>query len=263
MKVEECMTASNPFDLTGKVALITGGNSGIGLGMAEAVAQAGASVCIWGTNAEKNKVALERLREITIQSEAFICDVSDEKAVETQFAATLARFGRVDACFANAGVSGERTLFHEMSTDAWRRVMSVNLDGVFFTLRAATRHMIERRDGGSLVVTSSIAAVLGAARNEHYAATKGAVTAMSMALAVELARHGITSNVIQPGLVETPMTERNYKWDKFVDAVMPRIPMRRWGQPQDFGAVAIYLMSDASRYHTGDTLLIDGGYTKF
>ena len=257
------MTASNPFDLTGKVALITGGNSGIGLGMAEAVAQAGASVCIWGTNAEKNKVALERLRTISSETDAMVCDVSDEAKVEAQFAAVLERFGRVDGCFANAGVGGGGGPFQEMSTEAWRRVMGVNLDGAFFMLRAATRHMLERGGGGSLVVTSSVSAIDGAPRSEHYAATKGGVIAMSRALAVELARDGITSNVIQPGWIETPMTEASFGRERFVDAVMPRIPMRRWGQPEDFGGVAVYLMSEASRYHTGDTLLIDGGYTKF
>jgi NAD(P)-dependent dehydrogenase (short-subunit alcohol dehydrogenase family) len=130
------------FDLSGKVALITGGNSGIGLGMAEGLAAAGASVCIWGTNAAKNSAAVEQLRHHGGRVQTLVCDVGDEAAVERAFAATLAVLGRVDACFANAGVGGRREVqsFMEMTTAEWRRVLSVNLDGAFYTLRAAARH---------------------------------------------------------------------------------------------------------------------------
>ena len=125
--------AYKPFDLTGKTVLITGGNSGIGLGMAEAVAQAGADVCIWGTNAEKNKAALGQLETYGTKVLALECDVADEAAVEAQFAATVSALGHVDACFANAGVSSDRRRtpdgFVGMSYEEWRRVTSVNLDG--------------------------------------------------------------------------------------------------------------------------------------
>src|SRR6185503_15471268 len=131
------------------------------------------------------------------------------------------------------------------------------------TLRTAARHMIEGGRGGSLVVTSSLAAISGPPRNQHYAASKGGVISMMHALAVELARHGIRANAIQPGWIDTPMTEKLLRWDKFAEKVLPRVPLKRWGAPEDFGGVAVYLASDASRYHTGDTLLIDGGYTKF
>ena len=117
--------------------------------------------------------------------------------------------------------------------------------------------------GGSLVVTSSLAAVSGQARGEHYAATKGALIAMMKALAVEFARQGVRANAILPGWIETAMTERALHWDKFVERVLPRVPVRRWGVPQDFGAIAVYLTSDASAYHTGDTFVIDGGYAIF
>jgi NAD(P)-dependent dehydrogenase (short-subunit alcohol dehydrogenase family) len=257
--------AYRAFDLTGKVALITGGNSGIGLGMADALAQAGASVCIWGTNATKNAAAAKQLEAHGGRVLALACDVSDEAAVERSFAETLKAFGRVDACFANAGVSGRAggQSFTEMSTEEWRRVMGVNLDGVFFTLRAAAKHMTQRDGGGSLVVTSSLAAISGQARGEHYAATKGAVIAMMKALAVEFARNGVRANAILPGWIETAMTERALHWDKFVERVLPRVPLRRWGVPEDFGAIAVYLTSDASAYHTGDTFVIDGGYAIF
>ena len=257
--------AYDAFDLSGKVALITGGNGGIGLGMADAIAQAGGAVCIWGTNADKNAAALAQLKAHGGEAAAMICDVSDEDAVERCFAATLERFGHVDGCFANAGVSerGSLTPFVEMTTQSWRRIMAVNLDGAFFTFRAAARHMIDRGEGGRLVATASLAALSGAARNQHYAATKGARVSMIYALAVELARYGITANAILPGWIETAMTQSAFDWEKFANAVKPRIPMRRWGSGGDFGGVAVYLMSDASAYHNGDTLLIDGGYQKF
>ena len=255
-----------PFDLQGKVALVTGGNSGIGLGMAEAMAQAGARVAIWGTSPDKNAAAEERLRAIEPGARAFRCDVSDEAAVERCFAETLETFGRVDGCFANAGVGG-RARFDEMSTAEWRRVMSVNLDGLFWTLRAAAAHMRQRSlagdPGGRLVGTSSLGALCGMRGAEHYAASKGAVISFMQALAVEYARHGVTANSILPGHIETAMTEQAYATPQFSGAILPRIPVPRWGKPEDFGGIAVYLMSDASAYHTGDTLLIDGGFFLF
>ena len=254
-----------PFDLTGKVALVTGGNSGIGLGMADALAAAGAAVCIWGTSAAKNATAAEQLRRHGGSVRALACDVGEEAAVEACFAETVSALGRVDACFANAGVSGRREVsaFIDMSAEEWRRVLRVNLDGAFYTLRAAARHMVGREGGGSLVVTSSLAALSGQARGQHYAATKGGVISMMKALAVELARNGVRANAIVPGWIDTPMTERVLRWDRFVDKVLPRVPARRWGGPDDFGGIAVYLASDASAYHTGDTFVIDGGYAIF
>ncbi len=252
------------FDLTGQVALVTGGNGGIGLGLAEGLAMAGANVAIWGTNEAKNRAAVAQIESHGTQVAAFACDVGDEAAVDQAMSRTLDRFGRVDGCFANAGVGGRGTpSFGEMSLDEWRRVMRINLDGVFLTLRAAARHMVTRQGGGVLVATSSMAAVMGAARNEHYGASKGGVVSMMRALAVEYARHGIRAHAILPGWVETEMTADAFATEKFAANVKPRIPMRRWGRPGDFGGIAVYLMSQASSWHTGDSFLIDGGYTIF
>lgn len=253
------------FDLTGKVAVVTGGNGGIGLGMAEAMAKAGADVCIWGTSERKNAEALEKLDRHGTRVTALQCDVGDEGAVERAFAESLSQLQHVDAVFANAGVIGSHDVksFVDITAEEWRRVLRVNLDGAFFTLRAAARHMIEAKRGGSLVVTSSLAAVSGPPRNQHYAASKGGLIAMMQGLAVELARHKVRANAILPGWIDTAMTHETLHGQAFTENVLRRIPVRRWGTPDDFAGIAVYLASDASSYHTGDTFLIDGGYTKF
>ena len=142
------------------------------------------------------------------------------------------------------------------------------LDGVFFTFREACKHMVERagggdKAGGSLVVISSLSAYDGAPRNEAYAATKGAVISMIRSIAVEHARYGVRANAVLPGWIATDMTAGAQGNDKFNDAVIRRVPARRWGQPADFGGIAVYLSSDASAFHTGDSFLIDGGYGIF
>ncbi|MFH1438535.1 MAG: SDR family NAD(P)-dependent oxidoreductase [Pseudomonadota bacterium] len=255
--------ADSSFDLTGKVALVTGGNSGIGLGMADALARAGAGVAIWGTSSDKNQKAGAQLEAHGGRVLAQRIDVSLESAVKEGFAAAVRKMGRIDAVFANAGVMGAAPSFIDLTTQEWRRVLGVNLDGAFFTLREASRHMVERGGGGSLVGTSSLAALCGLARAQHYGATKGAMIAMIRACAVELARHGIRANAILPGWVDTGMTSAFLDSDPFQKRVLPRVPVRRWGAPADFGGVAVYLASDASRYHTGDTFVIDGGYSIF
>jgi len=255
-----------PFDLTGRTAVVTGGNGGIGLGMARALLASGASVAIWGSNPEKTanaKATLAAEAPDASRVHAFVADVGDEAQVESAFAASVAALGHVDACFANAGVSSKGTLMVDMSLEEFRRVQRVNVEGVFLTFRTAARHMAERGQGGVLVATASTAAIEGAARNSHYGASKGAVTSFVRALAVELARHRIRVNSILPGWIVTDMTERSVNNPKFADAVLPRIPARRWGGIDDFGGIAVYLASDASAYHTGEQFVIDGGYTKF
>ena len=255
------------IDLRGKVALITGGNGGIGLGMAEGLAQAGCDLVVWGSNPEKNAAAQKILEAHRVRVLAQRCDVADEAQVEACFAEALKTVGRIDGCFANAGVSQKHGPFHELATAEWKRVLGVNLDGAFYTLRAAARHMVARAKagdaGGRLVGMASTAAVHGAARAEAYAASKGAMIAVLRALAVELARYRVTANAILPGWIETDMTARAMRDEKFSGAVMPRIPVRRWGRREDFAGIAVYLMSDASGYHTGDSFVIDGAYTIF
>lgn len=255
-----------PFDLTGRGVVITGGNGGIGMGMARALLAAGAKVAIWGSNPEKTRNARDALaRECGDggRVHAFVCNVAEEAEVERAFADSVAALGRVDSCFANAGVSSKGTLLTDMTLDEFRRVQRVNVEGVFLTFRAAARHMAQHGQGGSLVATASTAAIEGAARNSHYGASKGAVTSYVRALAVELARHKIRVNSILPGWIVTDMTERSVQNPKFADAVLPRIPARRWGEIDDFGGIAVFLASDASSYATGEQFVIDGGYTKF
>ncbi|MDH4053739.1 MAG: SDR family oxidoreductase [Rubrivivax sp.] len=255
-----------PFDLSGRGAVVTGGNGGIGYGMARALLAAGAKVAIWGSNPDKTERAHAQLAAEcgdAARVHAFVCDVGDETQVEVAFTASAMALGRVDACFANAGVSSKGTLMTEMTLEEFRRVQRVNVEGVFLTFRAAARHMAAHGQGGSLVATASTAAVEGAARNSHYGASKGAVTAYVRALAVELARNKIRVNSILPGWIVTEMTERSVANPKFADAVLPRIPARRWGTLDDFGGIAVYLASDAAAYTTGEQFIIDGGYTKF
>jgi NAD(P)-dependent dehydrogenase (short-subunit alcohol dehydrogenase family) len=255
------------FDLSGRVAVITGGNGGIGLGIAQALAAAGCNVSIWGRNADKNRNAAATMAGLVGKVDTRVCDVSDPASVRNAMAATLDTFGRVDGCFANAGIGGGgRRAFIDRTEEEWRKMFATNLDGVFHVFQAAARHMTERAEAGDpfgrLVATSSLASLFGTARNEHYAATKAAINALVRALAVELARQGVTANAILPGWI-SDMTAGIMANEKFVGAVMPRIPMRRFGEPSDFGGIAVYLMSKASSYHTADCFVIDGGYTAF
>ena len=258
--------AFKPFDLTGKAAVVTGGNGGIGLGMAEGLAAAGADIAIWGRNADKNAAALERLKAHGTRVEALEVDVADEQAVVDAMAESLSRLGRIDSCIANAGVGGGAPLI-EQTTEQWRKVTAVNLDAVFWTFREAARHMVARAEegdkGGSLLVTSSVSAIHGAPQNQAYAATKAGVLAMVRGTAVELARHGIRANAILPGWIATEMTERLQNWDAFNDKAIGRVPMRRWGEGEDFAGMVVYFASDASKFHTGDSVVIDGGYSIF
>ncbi|MBI1779372.1 MAG: SDR family oxidoreductase [Proteobacteria bacterium] len=252
------------FDLRGRAALVTGGNSGIGLGMAEGLAEAGADVAIWGMRKDRNEAAARQLSRHGRKVHAELLDVSREAEVERAMESTLAALGGLDACFANAGVSGRagpHRSFIEMTQAEWRRVLDVNLDGVFYTLKAAARAMVGRKQGGSLVATGSAFAIMGQPLVEHYAAAKAGVESMMRSLAVELGQHAIRANTVVPGYIETPLTTERINSEEFTNEHMPRLAIRRWGVPADFSGIAVYLASDASRYVTGATIVIDGGLT--
>ena len=250
------------IDLTDRVAVVTGGNGGIGRGRARGLATAGARVCVWGRDEAKNEAAAAELGRLGAEADAVRVDVADETSVDAAMAATLAAFGRVDALFANAGVGGGAP-FVDQTLDAWRRVTSVNLDGAFLCFRAAARHMVDRGGGGALVGVSSTSAVHGAPANQAYSCSKAAVLALVRGLAVELARRGIRCNAIMPGWVETDMTAPLLGWEKFMANTTGRTPVRRWGRPDDFATAAAFLADPTLTFHTGDCLVVDGGYTVF
>lgn len=259
-----------PFDLSGKAVLVTGGNRGIGLGMATALAQAGADVVIWGTNDERNRAATKQLQDLGGGGRMLHrqVNVAEEEEVVAGMSAAVGELGRVDAVFANAGIARGGHRFVDMPTEQYREVLSVNLDGAFFTLREGARHMAERATngdtaGGSLVGVASLAAIEGAAMSQHYSASKGGLVSMIRSIAVEHARFGVRANAILPGWIATDMTGMAQQSEAFAQKVVPRIPARRWGEPADFGGIAVYLVSDASRYHSGDTLVVDGAYSIF
>jgi len=250
------------FDLNGHVALITGGNGGIGLGMARGLAKAGAAIAVWGRNPDKNAAAVTELTALGAPAAAFEVDVTSEEQLTAAMSATLSRFGRVDSCFANAGV-GVAASFVDMTIADWNAVIDINLVGAFLTFREAARHMIDRGGGGKLVGIASIGSIHGMPRQAQYSASKAGLCALVRSLAVELARHDIQANSILPGWIETDMTEGARSWDKLRETVVHRTPARRWGRPEDFEGIAIYLASRASAFHTGDTLRVDGGYAVF
>ena len=246
--------------LAGHVTVVTGGNGGIGLGMAAALAAAGADVAIWGRNEDKNAVAAEQLATHGTEVVALRCDVADEAQVVEAFAATVERLGKVDSLFANAGVGGFAP-FTSMSLAEFRRVTSVNLDGAFLCLREAAAHMVERGEGGSLVGVSSVSAIHGAPGMEHYAASKAGLASMLRGMAVELARHRIRCNSLLPGWTDTDMIAPATNNERFVANTVKRTPLRRWGTPEDMGRAAVFLADPANLFHTGDSVVVDGGYS--
>jgi len=249
-------------DLSGRVVLVTGGNGGIGLAIARACGDAGAAVALWGTDDEKNDAAVASLGAAGTRALALRCDVRDEQQVVAGFARVVGELGKVDTVFANAGV-GAFSAFVDMSIEQWRDVMAVDLDGAFLTLREGARHLVDRGEGGALVATSSISAIDGAPGMQHYAAAKAGLLAMMRGLAVELARHRIRCNSLLPGWTATDMNLRARGDERFVDATTRRTPVRRWATPDDMGPAAVFLADPAYVFHTGDQLVVDGGYTIF
>lgn len=250
------------FDLSGKVAVVTGGNRGIGLGMARGLARAGASIAVWSRDEARNAEAVSELEALGTRASSVRCDVSSEASVEAACAETVERFGQVDIGVANAGY-GEFTDPSRLSLEKWRRVLATNLDGTFLTFREISNHMIERGRGGKLIAVSSMVERFGAPKQPNYAASKGAIGAMVRSYAVELARHDIQVNSLQPGWISTEAMGVITENEKASNVIVARTPARRFGEPEDLEGIAVYLASDASRYHTGDSIRIDGGYSVF
>ncbi len=243
---------------------MTGGNGGIGLGMATGLARAGADVVIWGRNAEKNNKAEKGLSAYGTRVLAQSVDVVEERAVADAFRDALAVMGRCDFVAANAG-GGQNISFEELTTAAWRETMAVNLDAAFWIFAEACSHMVQRAAngdaGGSLLVTSSIAALNNPPRAQAYAAAKAGAIALAKSTAAEYGKYEIRANALVPGYIRSDLSAHLQKHEKFNETVIQRrVPMRRWGEPDDFAGVAVYLASDRSRFHTADTFVVDGGY---
>ncbi|NLU84876.1 SDR family oxidoreductase [Rhodococcus sp. HNM0569] len=251
------------FDLTGTRALVTGGSAGIGLGMARGLAKAGADVALWGRNPDRLASAEAELAEHGGKVVTQSVDVADENAVAEAVAATADELGGFDTLVVNAGIGAGVAKFVDSSTETYRKVLATNLDGAYFTLREAAKVLLAQGTGGSVIVTSSLGAVQGAARNQAYAMTKAGVLALANGCAVEFARDGIRVNSVLPGWIATDMTEGLQSWESFTDNVISRVPLGRWGTPEDFEGIAVYLASDASRFQTGSSTVIDGGYSIF
>jgi NAD(P)-dependent dehydrogenase (short-subunit alcohol dehydrogenase family) len=254
------------FDLTGKVVLATGSNSGIGLGFLMGCARQGADVVVWGRRADRNAQALEMLRQAGgRRTHAESVDVSVEQEVTRAFAASLSAMGRVDCVFANAGFTTRAESFADLTTKMYHDLLNTNLHGSFYTLREAARHMRARAQagdpGGSLVVCGSLSIFHGLQGMEHYAAAKGALAAMVKGLAVEMGPFGVRANMLAPGFIMTDMTQNSPQAEAIVKRFAAITPLGRPGDSTDIEGPAAYLASDASKFHTGDILVVDGGRT--
>lgn len=249
--------------LDGHVAVVTGGNGGIGLGMARGLARAGADLAIWGRNPDKNARAAGEIEALGATVHSQQCDVSDEGQVEEAMAETLRVLGRVDSLTSGAGISGRAPLITDTSLEEWRHVLATNLDGTFLCLRAAARQMVEQGAGGSLIVISSTSALHGAPGFPHYATSKTGLLGLTRSLAVQLARYRIRVNALLPGWTNTEMLSEAATSQKFIDATVRRTPVRRWAEPDEFGPAAVWLADPTHTFHTGDTVVMDGGYTIF
>jgi len=252
--------AVSAFDLSGRVALVTGGNGGIGLGIARGLAKAGAAVAIAGRNAEKNAAAREELKALGAACEALEVDVSDEAACRAMPPEVQARLGRLDILVNNAGIA-RRTRPETMSLEVWNDILGVNLTAVLVASQAA--HPIMRaQSGGKIINIGSMYSIFGAPYVSAYAVSKGGIMQLTKSLAAAWAADNIQVNVILPGWIDTDMTRPARTGSaEFSDAVVARTPAGRWGQIDDFQGPAVFLASAASDFVTGAALAVDGGYS--
>lgn len=247
----------NPFDLKGKVALVTGGNGGIGLGIAQGLARAGADVAIAGRNATKNAAALKAIGGNAI---ALVVDVNDNTQVQRMVADTVKAFGGLDILVANAGIN-IRKQPQDYSGAEWHSIVDTNLTSVFQCCQAAYPEM-QRRGGGKIVTIGSMTSIFGFDVGPVYAATKGAVVQLTKSLAAAWAKDNIQVNSILPGFIDTELTQnlrRNFPGAH--ERVVARTPARRWGDPADLAGTAVFFCSRASDFVTGTALPVDGGFS--
>jgi NAD(P)-dependent dehydrogenase (short-subunit alcohol dehydrogenase family) len=247
------------FDLSGKTAIVTGGGKGIGRQMAEGLAEAGANLVLCARQAERCEQAASELEQLGVKAIGLGCDVRDPDQVQAVVARTVADFGGVDVLVNNAGVVWGATP-EDMPLEGWQKVVDVNLTGVFLFAQAAGRAMIER-GGGSIVNIASVAGLHGAppeiVNTVVYHATKGGVIAFTRDLAWKWAAHGIRVNAIAPGWFPSDMA--NFVINHAGEELVRRVPLGRFGGPEDLKGPVVFLASDAAAYVTGHTLVVDGG----
>ena len=248
------------FDLTGRVALVTGGNSGIGLGMAEGLAQAGAAIVVAGRQKGKNAEAVKALTEIGAKAIAVEGDVADDAACRAMVDQAASHFGRLDILVNNAGMT-IRKMPEKLTPAEWRQVIDVNLTSAFVCSQAAYPHMI-KAGGGKIINTGSMMSIFGAPYAIAYAASKGGIVQMTKALATAWAKDNIQANAILPGWIDTDLTRAaRREVEGLHERVLARTPAKRWGKPDDFAGIAVFLASGASDFVNGAAIAIDGGYS--
>lgn len=253
-----------PFDLTGKVALVTGGNTGIGLAIAKGLAEAGASIAIADRNVDNAGAAMATLTKAcganNSRAISLIADVTDKTAVAAMTDSTLKDFGRIDILVNNAGVSLSGPP-EEMPLESWQTVLDVNLTAPFVCAQAVHPAM-KCQGGGKIINIASVLANLATGNAANYAASKGGVLQLTRSLAVAWAPDNIQVNAILPGWIDTGLTKRaRDKLPDLHDRIMARVPAARWGTPEDLAGVAVFLASRASDFVTGAAHTVDGGFT--
>ncbi len=250
----------SPFNLAGHVSLITGGNGGIGLGMARGLAEAGASIAIAARNMEKSEAAADELRKLGATVATIAVDVSSEQSVKDMAQATLDQFGRIDSLIANAGVN-DRKPPQDYSAETWKWIVETNLSGPFYCAQAVYPAM-KAQGGGKIITIGSMASIFGLPFAAPYAATKGGVVQLSRVLATAWANDNIQVNAVLPGWIDTELT-RNARQQVggLHERVEVRTPAGRWGDPGDFAGIAVFLASHASDFVTGTAIPVDGGYS--
>jgi 2-deoxy-D-gluconate 3-dehydrogenase len=250
----------SPFDLTGRVALVTGGNGGIGLGIAKGLAQAGANVAIAGRNTAKNSAAVTELEALGVQAIAVQADVADEGSVDRMINSVSDRFGRIDILVANAGIN-VRKQPEDYSLAEWHQIINANLTSLFLCANAVLPEF-RKAGGGKIITIGSMSSIFGGAIIGPYAASKGAVVQFTKSLAVSWATHNVQANCILPGFIDTDLTRGGRQSAPAMFAkVVERTPAGRWGQPEDLAGLAVFLASPASNFITGTAIPADGGYS--